>query len=127
MIRFSDKFLYQAPLLFPVGIEGIYVLVHPDTQEVRYVGKSNYPPRRLNDHINDMRRCYKRGRKVSSNEFGYSLMDWIADLINLEKFPVMYVIEQVKAEQSELRELYWINHYHKMGARSLNDSRDLTP
>ena len=41
------------------------------------------------------------------------------------KLPVMHVIEQVPVEDAEVRERYWIDYYHKLGARLLNDSRDL--
>ena len=37
----------------------------------------------------------------------------------------MYVIETAREEASEDRELFWMKHFHKLGARLLNDPRDL--
>lgn len=101
--------LCEVPLPPDEGFEAIYVLTEPRSETVRYVGKSNFPPRRLSDHISAAKKLKKRGRKVLPGEFSYSVTDWIAELLDKGLYPRMLVIEIVASSTAEEVERKWID------------------
>lgn len=77
----------------------IYLLKHPDTQEVKYVGKTVQPLKyRLAGHIS-------RSRKYRTAYINC----WIYNLLQQGKKPIIELIEEV--ENWEEREQYWIQYY----------------
>ena len=82
----------------------IYAITDPDKTEVRYVGRTKYPAKRLSDHCS--RKC------------GLVMWRWVVS-IRPEK-PQMIILEQCSAEQAEDREHFWINVYKAVGANLLN-------
>lgn len=79
----------------------IYVLIDPETQRVRYVGKSNEPQKRLRAHIRDQSNTYK----------GH----WLTSLRNRGLKPLMHIIEETPFEGWEEREQYWIRYHIEHG------------
>lgn len=88
----------------------IYSLNDPDTLEVRYVGKSNNPWRRLPGHLNDTKRTHK--------------VNWIKSLKAIDKKPTLLIIEQVDIDQWEEAEMRWIAHYRSIMGEKLTNTTD---
>jgi len=83
----------------------IYTLVDPETDKVRYVGKTNVKPQnRYNQHIYQWKRSI-RLTKVNS---------WIKHLSLKDKKPKMVVIDNIKGEWIWL-EQYWIAQFKTWG------------
>lgn len=77
----------------------IYKLIHPDTLEIRYIGKTKESlKRRLNKHIHNR----KNNTKVNK---------WIRKLISNKKYPIIELIEKCSFDTWERREKYWIKYY----------------
>lgn len=85
----------------------IYVLKHPDTQEIRYVGQAVNTVRRLDKHI----QTSKINKRHISN--------WIR---SLSSKPVLEIIEECSNTNCNERERYWISYYRSIGANLCNHS-----
>ena len=81
----------------------IYKLIDPETNQVRYIGKSNDPKQRLKAHYNKAR--YKPTHKFN----------WIKTLKDRGIRPIMEIIEEVSIEIWKEREKYWIMFYLEQG------------
>lgn len=80
----------------------IYALKHPDTLEVRYVGKTvRSLSRRLGNHIDNAKRS-KHNKHLSN---------WILKILALGKRPVIELIEEIDYSIWQEREKYWIRQY----------------
>ena len=78
----------------------IYTLKHPDTQEIRYVGKTVQKlEKRLSGHITKAK--YNRSTHCSC---------WIFSLLQVNKIPIIVLIEECGSNWVE-REQYWIKFY----------------
>lgn len=88
----------------------IYGLYHPDSNELRYIGKTYDIKRRLQSHI-DYARSKRKQRPVS---------DWVNSLMSKGLKPVIQVIEIVTVQTWVEKEMYWIKKYRKLGIRLLN-------
>jgi len=79
----------------------IYALVDPNTDEVRYIGKSDDPKRRLQEHYYT---CFAaKGH-------------WLSQLKQQDKEPTIKILERV--QDSELwpeREIYWFRYAKEHG------------
>lgn len=84
----------------------IYGLFHPDTKELRYIGKTINLKSRLQSHI-DYARSKRKRRPVS---------DWIN---SLSKRPIIDVLEETNESQWIEREMHWIKT-QKQNGRLLN-------
>ena len=64
----------------------IYTLSDPDTMEIRYVGQTNEPKRRFNDHISS---------SINENSESYDTYKarWIRKLFNNNLLPIMNIID----------------------------------
>lgn len=82
----------------------IYGLVDPDSNKIRYVGKtSSTIERRLLEHINDaINIMNKRGRKKINKRYS-----WIISLLKNNQKPTIELLEEVENDGNE-RECYWI-------------------
>jgi len=85
----------------------IYALTDPDTGEIRYVGRTRNPARRLSRHIQPM---------FNSR----SVRQWIREM---GRAPQMTIIEQCSGDVVVEREAYWIASYESNGARLLNKGK----
>ena len=80
----------------------IYVLKHPDTLEIRYVGKTvRSLSKRLGNHI----------ANAKGNKHNKHLSNWIINILNTGKRPIIELIEECDNSVWEEREKYWISQY----------------
>lgn len=87
----------------------IYSLKDPITKEIRYIGKSNNPERRLLAfHIPQAR--LKRTHKEC----------WIYSLIKNNQCPIIEILEETDNEHWSEREKYHINYYRELGCDLVN-------
>jgi len=85
----------------------IYVLKHPDTKEVRYVGKTIQKlKKRLSGHITKAK--YSKTTHVSC---------WIHSLLEQNKKPLIELLEEV--ENWIEREQYWITKFNNLCNHSI--------
>ena len=87
----------------------IYTLEHPITNEIRYVGKTNSPERRLHYH-------WTVGHK-SNNKLG----NWLKSLKKLKLKPIMTILDETTDNWQQL-EMYWISQFKTWGFRLTNHS-----
>ena len=73
---------------------------------VRYIGKSNNPRRRLYQHINE-----------KSNKHKYN---WLQSIIKRGENPIVEIVEKVDVENWKEREIFWIEKFKKDGCNLLN-------
>jgi len=80
----------------------IYVLKHPDTLEIRYVGKTvRSLSRRLGNHV----------ANAKGNRHNKHLSNWILNLLREGKRPVIELLETCTQDTWQEREQYWIAYY----------------
>lgn len=79
----------------------IYALVDPNTQQVRYVGKSNNPQVRLYRHFKEKGHTYKNR--------------WLQSLRERGLTPEIRILEEAPVSQWQERERYWIAFYREQG------------
>jgi hypothetical protein len=87
----------------------LYALKDPITQEVRYVGQSNQPLRRLAEHLTD-------------HQNNQAKAAWIEDLRSQNKEPLIEILEEVQGKDTPEREVWWIAHYQWQGHHLTNHS-----
>lgn len=90
----------------------VYVLVDPRDHEVRYVGTTNRPRRRLNDH-----------RTHPSSQ---GVLGWVQDLREEDLKPLMEVLQRIPADDRREREQLWIARFYRWGADLLNADAETT-
>lgn len=93
-------------------IHYIYTLSDPNTNEVRYVGKTINTKRRYKQHLYDKRQTSHKH-------------SWIISLKKIGLKPIMKIIEECNDNWEE-REIYWISKYnnltnHKLGGNGGDD------
>ncbi len=88
----------------------IYALCEPDTDEVRYIGRSTNPRIRLYAHEGHAR---QGTRHVPSSE-------WVRGLLALGKKPLLRVLEVVAVNEAAAAEQRAIAAYRSAGCRLLN-------
>lgn len=86
----------------------IYILKDPITNEVRYVGKSNDPLKRLYKHL-----C------TSSNDDTHR-KNWISKLLKDGLKPILEIIDEVPKSEWQLNEKKYINYYTSIGCDLVN-------
>ena len=91
----------------------IYTLSDPNTNEVRYVGKTINIKRRYKQHLYDKRQTSHKN-------------SWIISLRKNGLKPIMTIIEECNNDNWEEREIYWISKYenltnHKKGGNGGDD------
>lgn len=86
----------------------IYVLIDPETDEVRYVGKANNISERYKAHLN-------RARKHQTHK-----KNWIDGLRNKGLKPIIVVIDVVPANNWAFWEKYWIGQMKVWGFNLVN-------
>ena len=85
----------------------IYTLTDPETNQIRYVGATNNPKRRLAAHST-------LSRHVKNS---YHLSRWLVQILSKNKKPIMGIIETFPYDYKtwEVRENFWINFYRQRG------------
>jgi hypothetical protein len=79
----------------------IYKLIDPNTNEVKYIGKSDHPRKRLDYHLRT---------SIDTSEIKKC---WINSLLRNSQKPLMEIIEEVSYNEWMEKEEYWIRHYAK--------------
>lgn len=80
----------------------IYGLKDPVSLEMRYVGKSNNPIKRLKHHI------------YNSKKYNRHCSSWIKSLLNNNLFPILEIIEECTLENWQEREIHWIGKFDNL-------------
>lgn len=80
----------------------IYALLDPITNEIRYIGKSNNPKKRINNHIYE-------SKKLTTHK-----ANWIKSLIKKNLKPKIKIIEKVLYNEWEKKEKYYILKYKNL-------------
>lgn len=86
----------------------IYILIDPETQQVRYVGKANNVSQRYKAHLN-------RARKHQMHK-----LNWINSLKSKGLKPIIEVIDIVPIENWQFWETYWISQFKTWGFDLIN-------
>jgi hypothetical protein len=86
----------------------IYGLLDPDTLELRYIGKTNQPEKRMKQHL------YASQLKTKTHR-----NDWIRSLLQQGKKPAFIVLEQ-NVQDADEAEISWIVKTRQLGARLTN-------
>ena len=90
----------------------IYVLKNPDTNEIRYVGKTSKDlNRRLQQHIFESESEQRNKRK-----------NWVAKILKGGKIPIIEEIDFCTWEGSQEKEIYWIKYYRDLGLDLVNST-----
>jgi group I intron endonuclease len=90
----------------------IYTLEHPETGEIRYIGKTSNIKRRYYQHTNT-----KVQKKATSH-----LSNWLKKLINENKKPLISILEECEYSEWVEREMYWIAQFKTWGFNLVNGS-----
>lgn len=94
----------------------IYELKDPNTNEIKYVGKSYQPVRRLQQHITE--------RKTKPNR---PLCDWIDNLILENKLPILQILQKCSKEISRKIEKEHIKKYRQSILNISDKSSGMNP
>ncbi len=92
----------------------IYVLIDPETNEIRYIGQTNDIKRRFNDHISS-------SKNDNSESYNTYKARWIRKLLSIGMLPIIEVIEECfDLETSNSRERYHIEKLTNEGCKLTN-------
>jgi predicted DNA-binding protein YlxM (UPF0122 family) len=88
----------------------IYTL-SDESGNIRYIGKTNTPRKRLYSHIKE---CYsnKKSHKIS----------WIKSLLNKGERPIIEIIDIVPENEWKFWEVYWIEQFKQWGFKLTNQT-----
>jgi hypothetical protein len=92
----------------------IYTLTDPSTKEIRYVGQTNEPKRRFNDHISS---------SINENSESYDTYKarWIRKVVNDNLLPIMCIIDSCNSlEESNRLERIYVNNLTNEGYKLTN-------
>ena len=89
----------------------IYILKHPETFEVKYVGKTTNIKRRFAQH---------KSKKCLEKTGSKKLASWILKLLSNNLLPTMEIIEECDDNWAE-REKYWISYYSNTNLCNLSE------
>jgi hypothetical protein len=84
----------------------IYGLCDPRNGELRYVGKTRNPRRRLSRHTTELKNDYRS--------------NWIRSLLSDGFKPEMFIIEDVSDDKWDEAERFWISYFKYIGANLTN-------
>lgn len=84
----------------------IYALCEPDTGEFKYVGQTISLENRMQGHITGCLDGYLGKSKKAQ---------WVKSLLEQDKLPELFVLEEVAWELADDREKYWIDKMRSHG------------
>lgn len=90
----------------------IYTLEHPETNEIRYVGKTTNIKRRYHQHTN---------LKMTLSSTTH-LNNWLKSLLKENKKPIIKILEEC-VENWQEREIYWIAQFKAWGFNLCNHTK----
>lgn len=85
----------------------IYGLECPLDGNIKYIGKSNNPQRRLRDHMYDHRGEYNKGL-------------WVRKLKHSGLKPQLIILDEIELSKWEFWETWWISYFKSLGISLLN-------
>ena len=108
----NKKVLQHTPSGFTPGelkVVYIYALIDPETQEIRYIGKSVHPEARLQSHCNEKSNCHRS--------------HWLQSLKQKGLKPSMMIIQEIIGDWPwQEAERYWIAYAKHYGNRLTNNT-----
>lgn len=103
---------------FPAG-QVIYAEVDPQTQEIRYIGRTSQPERRHTQHLSD--RSVREGRWGADRIPWYTRRNWVQTLAEGGQVPSMEILQLIDVAPRVLEwEQRFIFHGIQQGWRLLN-------
>lgn len=90
----------------------IYTLEHPDTNEIRYIGKTSNLKRRYYHHTN--KKEHEKNRRYLSN--------WLNNLFKQDKKPIISILEECDENSWVECEKFWIEQFKNWGFKLVNGS-----
>jgi hypothetical protein len=90
----------------------IYALRDPRDMEVRYIGWSSRPAKRLKNHISAARTGSETGHKAR----------WNRKLISIGMLPCCEILEHTTPKEWQPAEMRWIAYYRRLGNRLTNST-----
>lgn len=95
------------------SITYIYVLKDPETNLIRYVGKTvNKVNYRLSQHLNEAKRSLAKNHRLN----------WLKTLIDKNLIPIIEIIDECSWLESQEREQHWIKHYKDSNFDLVNET-----
>jgi group I intron endonuclease len=88
----------------------IYTLEHPETNEIRYVGKTINIKRRYYQHTN---------KKICKKLSNKHLANWLISILNKDLKPILNILEECDNDWVQ-SEIYWIEQFKVWGFNILN-------
>ena len=102
----------------------VYVLLDPDTRDIRYVGCSEDPGMRFKVQISEARRAVRWHREIEEkgrNGVKPTLKElWIHEVLSREKLPLMAIVETTDRNNRKEVEARWIAKFDAEGHPLLN-------
>ncbi len=89
----------------------IYALIDPRNDQVRYIGKSDYPRMRFNCHVAD-KLFVERGNNHKVN--------WINSLKKENLKPELFILDEVNQSEWQFWEQYYLSLYKSFGFKLVN-------
>jgi|SRR5579864_6729842 len=89
----------------------IYALRDPRTDEVRYVGGTHRPAKRLREHVSSA---------LSANGFVTRKASWIRELVGLNLKPIAEILERGSGDGCVEAERRWMAHFRGAGSSLTN-------
>ncbi len=90
----------------------IYALIEPDTNTIRYIGKSDNPKKRLRIHLTEARKNNHISHRVN----------WLRKLIQMGKKPRLIILEVCNVNEWADCERKWIAKYRTDGVELVNNT-----
>jgi hypothetical protein len=78
---------------------------------IRYIGKSNTPRKRLYSHIKECKTSNKSHK-----------INWIKSILDRKELPIIEVLEEVSIDNWQNSEIYWIEQFRQWGFNLTNIS-----
>lgn len=86
----------------------IYGLKDPNTEQIRYIGKTSHPEKRLKHHI--------------SVRYNNHKSNWIQSLLKNNEKPILEIIDEVPISNWEFWEKHYIRLFKSLGAELVNST-----
>ncbi len=106
IIQFNQMMLLRNNVT--VKMTFIYALLDPSTREIRYIGKSDNPDRRIYEHI------------VNRNSLNTHKANWINSVFNKGFRPLIEIIDEVSETEWQAAEAAYIAFFKEEGCNLVN-------
>lgn len=86
----------------------IYALFCPIDGQLKYIGKSNQPKRRLKDHMLDVK------------DMPVAKLLWVDEMKKRKLKPIMEILDEVSMYEWQYWESWWIEYFKSLGINLIN-------